>query len=607
LEVVFMAHRASRALIVLSVLAFAAGCGSGSTPATETHDASTDQKVVATDSGTQDSTAADSTVADTAPADAGIDSTVPGDASMSDTEVPETSVPDSGELDTGAADTGEQTDTGAGMDSGSGDSGSGSGDSGTADGGTGDSGTADGGGDGGDAGNGLRDAGPAPDAATYTVGGMVSGLAGASVVLENGGANMLTVSQNGTFTFSAPAADGAAYAVTVLTQPTNPSQICVVSNGTGNVMSANVTTVTITCTISDFTVGGTLSGLVAGNSITLRDNGGNDLPLTSNGAFTFTTSVASGQPYVVTVFTQPGNPAQVCAVSAGSGTVGAGNVTSVAVNCSAGTFTISGLIQGLAGGDSIKLLDNGGDPVFGSTNGAFAFPTPVASGAMYNVTIGGNPGSPVPQTCTVMNGAGTALANVTNVVVSCTTNPYLIGYDFSAIPQCGSFCYFDEPHNINLNGPSVPISCVQPAPINSCNNNGYNQNAMGQLVDGIKGVDNWTTDLGNGSAYEWVGWSGQNVTLTFQFAAVRGFSTITIGMDNFDPGDVTQPAEIDIAFSNNGSTYTPVQKFVKGAGMPQIASGLRADIPFSVSGSGAYVQITAITAGWTFLDEITFQ
>ena len=53
-----------------------------------------------------------------------------------------------------------------------------------------------------------------------------------------------------------------------------------------------------------YTIGGTVSGL-AGTGLVLQDNGGNNLALSANGAFTFGNSVSSGTTYAVTVLTQP--------------------------------------------------------------------------------------------------------------------------------------------------------------------------------------------------------------------------------------------------------------------------------------------------------------
>ncbi len=66
--------------------------------------------------------------------------------------------------------------------------------------------------------------------------------------------------------------------------------------------------------------------------VVLQDNGGDNLTLTTNGAFTFHTAVATSGAYAVTVLTQPSAPAQTCAVVKGSGTASA-NVTNIAVDC----------------------------------------------------------------------------------------------------------------------------------------------------------------------------------------------------------------------------------------------------------------------------------
>jgi large repetitive protein len=42
---------------------------------------------------------------------------------------------------------------------------------------------------------------------------------------------------------------------------------------------------------SAFTVGGTLTGLPAGDTVTLQDNGSDNLTLSNNGTFTFPTAL----------------------------------------------------------------------------------------------------------------------------------------------------------------------------------------------------------------------------------------------------------------------------------------------------------------------------
>ena len=82
-----------------------------------------------------------------------------------------------------------------------------------------------------------------------------------------------------------------------------------------------------------YTVGGTLSGLAAGNSVVLQNNVGDDLTLTDDGSFVFDTAVDDGEAYAVTVLTQPSGFNQVCSVTNGSGTISGEDVTDVEVFC----------------------------------------------------------------------------------------------------------------------------------------------------------------------------------------------------------------------------------------------------------------------------------
>jgi 6-phosphogluconolactonase (cycloisomerase 2 family) len=81
----------------------------------------------------------------------------------------------------------------------------------------------------------------------YTVGGTVAGLTGAGLVLEINGGQALPVSGNGAITFPSPLADGSQYVVTVQSQSNAYREICGVSNGSGNVSGANVSSVVINC------------------------------------------------------------------------------------------------------------------------------------------------------------------------------------------------------------------------------------------------------------------------------------------------------------------------------------------------------------------------
>ena len=84
-----------------------------------------------------------------------------------------------------------------------------------------------------------------------------------------------------------------------------------------------------------------MSGLTG--TLVLTDNGGDDETITTDGAFTFLTKVASGATYAVAVKTQPAN--YVCTVTSGSGTVTNADVTNVSVTCSPTSTSCSAIKQ----------------------------------------------------------------------------------------------------------------------------------------------------------------------------------------------------------------------------------------------------------------------
>ena len=256
----------------------------------------------------------------------------------------------------------------------------------------------------------------------FTTGGTISGLIG-TVVLQNNGAGNESISSDGAFTFATPVTQGKSYAVTILSQPTD--QTCSVGSGSGTMGGTKVTNVVVVCSTNTFGVGGTASGLIG--SVVLQDNGGDALTLSVDGAFVFTTPVAQGGMYAVAVLTQPAT--ETCTVANGSGTVGSGKVSSVALTCATNAYTVGGTVSGLNG--ALTLQDNGGSALPLGTNGSFSFPMPVAEGSTYDVTI---ETQPAVQTCTVTNNAGTmGNSNTTNVSVTCATNDTTLTVTASAI------------------------------------------------------------------------------------------------------------------------------------------------------------------------------
>ncbi len=90
----------------------------------------------------------------------------------------------------------------------------------------------------------------------YAIGGAISGLTG-TVLLKNNN-DTLSLTANGVFAFIAKLPSGAAYDVSVITQPTG--ETCDVTNGTGTVDSDIITNISVTCTADSSGGGGGSNG-----------------------------------------------------------------------------------------------------------------------------------------------------------------------------------------------------------------------------------------------------------------------------------------------------------------------------------------------------------
>lgn len=167
----------------------------------------------------------------------------------------------------------------------------------------------------------------------YTIGGSISGLAsGTEVTLLNNGGDALAGIANGPFTFTTPVAYNGSYLVTVGTQPTG--QVCSVGSGTGSGsdVTTNINSVQIVCSTNTFTISGSVSGLDAGEQVTLLNNGTDPFTLLADGSFRFATPIAYGGSYQVTIGSRP--VGQSCSVSNGVSTAIVTNISDVAIACS---------------------------------------------------------------------------------------------------------------------------------------------------------------------------------------------------------------------------------------------------------------------------------
>ncbi len=276
---------------------------------------------------------------------------------------------------------------------------------------------------------------------SFSIGGQVSGMAQAGSVTLQNGSEQLTVSDNGAFFFQAAVPLGGAYNVTVLGQSAGQTCSLAANSGSGAGINSNIRSIRITCSVFNYTVGGSVSGL-QGSTVTLINNGTNSLAVNANGDFIFSSPVAFGGSYNVAVGAQPNG--QTCSVSAGAGSGINANVSSVAVICSTNTFSINGNVSGAS--NTVTLSLNGANFLSLPTNGPFGFAQQVAFGGSYNVAVSTNP---IGQTCTVNNGIGNnVIVDVANINVLCSTNTFTVS---------GNATGLQGTVTLNLNGGS-PLS-----------------------------------------------------------------------------------------------------------------------------------------------------
>jgi hypothetical protein len=168
--------------------------------------------------------------------------------------------------------------------------------------------------------------------ASYFVNVVTTGLVG-SVVYQNNLADNLTVTADGTSTFSTPIENQQTYSVSVNTQPAG--QICYLTGGASGTINGADVTANVTCATSR-TVGGTLPNGLATADVTILLNGTNNLTIATGAlpgaVFTFPAPLAEGQSYTATISNDPGG---TCSFTGGTdvGVVPAANVTNLALTC----------------------------------------------------------------------------------------------------------------------------------------------------------------------------------------------------------------------------------------------------------------------------------
>jgi hypothetical protein len=265
---------------------------------------------------------------------------------------------------------------------------------------------------------------------TFNVGGTISGLTAAGLVLANGSDTLSVPAGASSFTMPTAVAYGSDYKVTVTTQPTGLT--CDVANGTGTVGADAVTNIAVTCTDAPLSVGGSISGLEHATGLVLVN--GTEMYAVPAGATSFRLNApeSSGSTYAVRVQSQP--TGATCSVSQGLGTIPTHNVSDISITCSDEAYSLGGTVAGLTS-PGLVLSDGSNThsvPV-NATN--FTMPMIVAYGSSYTMNVQTQPAG---LTCTISGGTGIMPASaVTDVGVTCASTSYTLGGAISGLRTSG--------------------------------------------------------------------------------------------------------------------------------------------------------------------------
>ncbi len=261
----------------------------------------------------------------------------------------------------------------------------------------------------------------------YAVSGAVSGmLDGASIGLANGN-DTLTVAGNTDFVFATSEPSGAAYLVTVATQPNY--QTCTVANANGLLANANVTNVAVGCINNTYALGGHVSGLRPGVTVALSNGG--DVLNANTGAYTFAQPVAYGSNYNVTIAAPAGYSCAFNGNVVANANMAGQAVTSVDITCALFSYTVGGRVSGLVG-NTLVTLNNGIDTIF-VANGNYVLPTALHAADPYDVSISSPPGEDCAFDFNVVNNGNMPAANIADVNVVCAPLPYQLGVSVAGL------------------------------------------------------------------------------------------------------------------------------------------------------------------------------
>lgn len=154
----------------------------------------------------------------------------------------------------------------------------------------------------------------------------------------------------------------------------------------------------------------------------------------------------------------------------------------------------------------------------------------------------------------------------------------------------GSFNYWDNTYN------GTGSTNVDGSPL---------ANGLGQLTDSIVGVDNWAANLGNGAAYEWVGWVNINPAIIFDYGTAQQISRIDVHVNNLNSGGVSIFDTVRVGYSSDGVNFGNYQSITTSAADRADNTARFYALNLLEQGAHRYVRLEFTrTNQWLFISEI---
>lgn len=173
--------------------------------------------------------------------------------------------------------------------------------------------------------------------ATFQIQGTISGLVYPGLVLSTNGMDLTVPAGATTFVFPNTISYGEVFNLsssgTGLPKSQPQHQTCGIANPTDTAGRTAVINVLVSCSLNQYSIGGTISGLTADGLVLTNGSTGGTLTVV-NGAttFTFGAAVSYGSSYGVTVLTQP--TGLTCNVTQNaSGVMGDAAVSNIVIAC----------------------------------------------------------------------------------------------------------------------------------------------------------------------------------------------------------------------------------------------------------------------------------